>query len=65
MKLAYIALTFSLTVIVGLGVFGRGRREAYYRVAAAGCGPRGCAAAAVGGGAHGGYHGGAVAVRRY
>lgn len=64
MKLTSLVLAFSLTAIVGLVVFGGGRSEAYYRAAAAGCGPRGCAAAAVGGNAYG-YRGGAVAVRRY
>jgi hypothetical protein len=68
MKLTSLALTFSLTAIVGLVLLGGGRSEAYYRVAAAGCGPRGCVAASVRGGSFGGYHGyrgGAVAVRRY
>ena len=65
MKLTSLALTFSLTVIIGLVAFGGGRSEAYYRAAAAGCGPRGCAAATVNGGRYSGYQGGAVAVRRY
>jgi hypothetical protein len=65
MKLTSLALTFSLTAIVGLVVFGRGRSEAYYRAGAAGCGLRGCAAATVKGGRYGGYHSGAIAVRRY
>ena len=65
MKLTSLALTFSLMVTVGLVVFGGGRSEAYYRAAAAGCGPRGCAAATASGGRYSGYHGGAVAVRRY
>jgi hypothetical protein len=64
MKLTSLVLTFSLTVIVGLIAFG-GRSEAYYRAAAAGCGPRGCAAATANGGRYSGYRGGAVAVRRY
>jgi hypothetical protein len=65
MKLTSLALTFSLTAIIGLVAFGGGRSEAYYRAAAAGCGPRGCAAATASGGRYGGYRGGAVAVRRY
>jgi hypothetical protein len=65
MKLTSLVLTFTM-IIVGLVVFGGGRSEAYYRAAAAGCGPRGCAAATAGGSRYGGYYrGGAVAVRRY
>ena len=65
MKLTSLVLTFGLMIIVGLVVFGGGRSEAYYRAAAAGCGPRGCAAATASGSRYGGYRGGAVAVRRY
>lgn len=64
MKFTSLVLAFSLTVLVGLVAFGGGRSEAYYRAAAAGCGPRGCAAASVGGSRYYGYRGGAVAVRR-
>jgi hypothetical protein len=65
MKLTSLALTFSLTAILGLVVFGGGRSEAYYRAAAAGCGPRGCAAATASGGHYRSYRGGAAAVGRY
>jgi hypothetical protein len=65
MKLTSLVLTFSLTVIVGLVALGGSRSEAYYRAAAAGCGPRGCAAATASGGRYRGYYGGAYAVRRY
>jgi hypothetical protein len=65
MKLTFLGLTFSLTVAIGLVAFGGSRSEAYYRAAAAGCGPRGCAAATASGGRYRGYQSGAVAVRRY
>jgi hypothetical protein len=51
--------------IVCLVAFGSGRSEAYYRAAAAGCGPNACAAAAAGGGRYTGYRARAVAVGRY
>ena len=45
MKLTYrLVMAFSLTLILGLVVFGGSRSEAFYRAGAAGCGPRGCAA---------------------
>jgi hypothetical protein len=66
MALTSRALALSLAVIVGLVIFGGGRGEAYYRAGAAGCGPRGCAAARAGCGPRGcaavgvksGYYGG-------
>ena len=68
LKLTYrLAMAFSLTLILGLIVFGGGRSEAYYRAGAAGCGPRGCAAVGVAGtGRYGyGYRAGGVVVLRY
>jgi hypothetical protein len=68
LKLTYLSLmAFSLTLIIGLVVFGGSRSEAYYRAAAAGCGPRGCAAVgAAGTGWYGyGYRAGGVVVHRY
>jgi hypothetical protein len=53
MTLSCRALAFSLTVITALTVFGAGRSEAFYRAAAAGCGPQGCAAAKAGCGPRG------------
>jgi hypothetical protein len=53
MKRISRALAFGLTVVVGLVVFGEGRSEAFFRAAAAGCGPRGCAAAKAGCGPRG------------
>jgi hypothetical protein len=53
MTLTCRALAFSLTVITALAVFGGGRSEAFYRAAAAGCGPQGCAAAKAGCGPRG------------
>jgi hypothetical protein len=66
------AAGLSLTIILGVVIFGGGQSEAYYRSGVAGCGPRGCAAAgcgprgcgAVGVGRYG-YRRGAAAVRRY
>jgi hypothetical protein len=60
------ALVFGLAVIFGLVVFGESRSEAFFRAGAAGCGPRGCAAARAGCGprgcaaasVRGGYYGG-------
>jgi hypothetical protein len=62
-----LAMAFSLTLILGLIVFGGGRSEAYYRAGAAGWGPRGCAAVGVAGtGRYGyGYRAGGVVVHRY
>jgi hypothetical protein len=66
MVLTSRTLALTLSVIIGLAFFGGGRSEAYYRAAAAGCGPSGCAAAKAGCGprgcaavgVQGGYSGG-------
>jgi hypothetical protein len=66
LKFTYrLVMAFSLTLIVGLVVFGGGRSEAYYRAGAAGCGPRGYAAVGTAGTARDGYRAGGVAVHRY
>jgi hypothetical protein len=68
LKLTYrLVMAFSLTLILGLVVFGGSRSEAFYRAGAAGCGPRGCAAVgAAGAGRLGyGYRAGGAAVHRY
>ena len=66
LKLTYrLVMAFSLTLIIGLVVFGDGRSEAYYRAGAAGCGPRGCAAVGVAGTSRYGYRAGGAVVHRY